>query len=364
MRSTPDTIAPAPVVGMPPRYDRGRGTHPSPPGYPETMNENQHHRAFLITVVWTLGLLFLGSVVHATGSSLACPDWPTCFGTMVPEMTGGIFWEHLHRLVAGGLIILFLAATWLSFRETPRFGWVRRWAVVGVVLLLIQAVLGGVTVLYQLPDAISTSHLALAFLFLSLATVLTNATSPAWDEGVGPPPASAVSLRRATALTAVLAFLQSVVGAAVRHTDAGMACPDVPLCLGQWIPPVRNPLVGLHFGHRMLGLLLLGAVLWVGHKAFWRGGSSRLRRLGVAVVVTALAQVLLGFLSVYFRLAVVPVSLHTLLAATLLTLLVSTLTLTWAPHGAQGTSTRRFGLGGNEESGPLEAKASGKVGEV
>mgnify|MGYP003720487433 CR=1 FL=1 len=41
-------------------------------------------------------MLFLGSVVHATGSSLACPDWPTCFGTMFPEMTGGVFWEHLH----------------------------------------------------------------------------------------------------------------------------------------------------------------------------------------------------------------------------------------------------------------------------
>ena len=62
------------------------------------MNTVHHHRGFYITTVWTLGLLFLGSVVHATESSLACPDWPTCYGTMVPEMTGGVFWEHLHRL--------------------------------------------------------------------------------------------------------------------------------------------------------------------------------------------------------------------------------------------------------------------------
>jgi heme A synthase len=230
-------------------------------------------------------------------------------------------------------------------------------------LLLVQAVLGGITVLFKLPDAVSTSHLGLAFLFLSLATVLTNATSPAWEAGVGPPPASAFSLRRAAAITTGLAFIQSIVGAAVRHTDAGMACPDVPLCLGQWIPPIQHPLVALHFGHRVLGLLLLAAVLWVGHLAFWRGGSPRLRRLGVAAVVTALSQVLLGFLSVHFRLAVIPVSLHTLLAATLLALLVSTLTFTWAPSAGDGTPEGSGPEGGESEERALEGHTPGRRGK-
>ena len=61
----------------------------------------QHHRAFAVSAGWTLLLLLLGSVVHATGSSLACPDWPTCYGTMVPAMEGGVFWEHLHPSTGG-----------------------------------------------------------------------------------------------------------------------------------------------------------------------------------------------------------------------------------------------------------------------
>lgn len=295
------------------------------------MNKTQHSRAFLFTIFWTLILLYLGSVVHATESSLACPDWPTCHGSMVPEMTGGVFWEHLHRLVAGGLILFFGLASFLAWREGPRFGWAKAWSLVGIFLLLIQAVLGGITVIFKLPDAISTSHLGLAFLFLALATVLFVTSSPSWEDGVGPGPASRRILRVAAILATLLTFAQSLVGAAVRHTDAGVACPDVPLCLGQWVPPLENGLVILHFSHRSLGVVLLGAVLLAGRLAFWRGGSKRIRILGASVAGVVTAQFLLGFLSVYFRLAVIPVSLHTLLAATLLTLLVSLSTLTWAP---------------------------------
>ncbi|MGW8266021.1 MAG: COX15/CtaA family protein, partial [Longimicrobiales bacterium] len=176
-------------------------------------------------------------------------------------------------------------------------------------------------------------------------------SAQSWAAGVGPRPAAIPSLRRAALVAASLTFLQSLVGAAVRHTDAGMACPDVPLCLGEWIPPFRHGLVILHFGHRVLGILLLGAVLLTGHLAFWRGGTPMLRRLGVAASLVAGTQVLLGFVSVHTRLAVVPVSLHTLLAATLLTLLVALVCFTWAP-GPEG---------GAEGHGPMSQDRDGLV---
>ncbi len=303
------------------------------------MIKPQHHRAFLITVYWTLGLLFLGSIVHATDSSLACPDWPTCFGTMLPDMTGGVFWEHLHRLVAGGLILFFSGALYLAWKEKPSHPWVLKGAMIGLGLLMIQAGLGGMTVLLGLPDAVSTSHLGLAFVFLGLVAVLATVTNPAWTQGLGPGDEVRKTLRRIGISAVALVLVQSLVGAAVRHTDAGMACPDIPLCLGQWIPPISYPMVALHFGHRVLGLMVLAMALWVGHIAFWKGRSVEIARMGVGAALVAMAQVLLGFLSVYYRLAVEPVSLHTLLAAILLVLLVRLVALTWAPAAGAAEPT-------------------------
>ncbi len=308
------------------------------------MNTAQHYRAFYITTVWTLGLLFLGSVVHATGSSLACPDWPTCFGTLVPEMTGGVFWEHLHRLVAGGLVLVFMAATYMAWKPEATRPVIRKWALAGIALLLIQSLFGGLTVLMRLPDAVSTTHLTLAFLFLALVTGLTVVTSPGWTAGGGAG-GSLLGLRTLAVSGAVLTFLQSVLGAAVRHMDAGLVCPDVPLCLGRWIPPLQAATVVVHFSHRVTGILLLITLLTLTVRAARRLNPSAARTLAISAGVLITLQVLLGFLSVYTRLAVLPVSFHTLLAALILTVTVGIAVLTWAPGEGQSGPSEPSGLG-------------------
>jgi heme A synthase len=280
-----------------------------------------HPRAFAVTVVWTLGLLYLGSVVHATESSLACPDWPTCFGTMTPVMTGGVFWEHLHRLVAGGLMLMFGLATWLAKNETEDRPWIFQLCLAGLGLLVVQSIFGGLTVLFQLPDLVSTTHLGLALLFLVLATLLASSTG--WARNVDSWDARRSSgVARFATGAAALVFVQSILGGLVRHMDAGMACPDAPLCLGQVVPPLVNTPITIHFAHRVMGVITALAIIGLASWMVRAGAPAALRTWGLLAGGLVVAQVSLGFLSVLTVLAVAPVSLHTLVAAALLSSLV------------------------------------------
>ena len=302
-----------------------------------------HYRAFTVSVFWTLGLLYLGSVVHATESSLACPDWPTCFGTMMPEMTGGVFWEHLHRLVAGGLVLLFGLSTWLAKTPTQDQPWIFRACLAGLGLLIVQSIFGGLTVIYRLPDLISTTHLGLAFIFLALVTVLASATGPlkTFESPLGETTNRITILASASA---ALIFVQSLIGGLVRHMDAGMACPDAPLCLGELVPPLVNSTITLHFTHRLIGivaaLLIIGLSIWILRVS----APKPLRLLGLLAAALVVTQVIIGFVSVLTSLAVIPVSLHTLIAAGLLATLVRLATLArLSPKSISSTSEIRVG---------------------
>lgn len=302
------------------------------------MASRQHHRAFGVTVGWTLGLLLLGSIVHATNSSLACPDWPTCFGTLMPEMEGGVFWEHLHRLVAGGLVLIFVAATYLAHSREANRPWVRTSAYAGVALLGVQSVFGGVTVLMQLPDIVSTTHLALAFTFLALTVVLYLVTAPAWGKRPVGSLTSLRGMRSSAGAATLLTFAQSVLGAAVRHMDAGLLCPDVPKCLGQWVPPLVTSGVAVHFFHRVVAILLVVVVVTLAINAMRVLGPSLARRLAMTALGVVLVQMTLGVLSVTTSLSVPVVSLHTLGAAVLLAALIGFTTLTWEPGAVLPTN--------------------------
>ena len=302
-----------------------------------------HYRAFTVSVFWTLGLLYLGSVVHATESSLACPDWPTCFGTMMPEMTGGVFWEHLHRLVAGGLVLLFGLSTWLAKTPTQDQPWIFRACLAGLGLLIVQSIFGGLTVIYRLPDLISTTHLGLAFIFLALVTVLASATGPlkTFESPLGE---TANRITILASASAALIFVQSLIGGLVRHMDAGMACPDAPLCLGELVPPLVNSTITLHFTHRLIGivaaLLIIGLSIWILRVS----APKPLRLLGLLAAALVVTQVIIGFVSVLTSLAVIPVSLHTLIAAGLLATLVRLATLArLSPQSISSTSEIRVG---------------------
>jgi len=226
------------------------------------------HRFALFTCGATLFLIFAGGMVTSTGSGLAVPDWPLSYGQFFPPMVGGVFYEHGHRMVAGTVALLTLAlAIWFWRREPRR--WVRRLAGFALLTVVAQAILGGITVLFLLPTAVSTAHAGLANLFFCLTVAIAVVTGPWWAaHEPGPRPAEARDPRpgltglAATATGAI--YLQILLGALMRHTGSGLAIPDFPLAFGQLVPPLTDPQVVIHFAHRVGAAcvaLLIGAVV-------------------------------------------------------------------------------------------------------
>src|SRR4029078_11155680 len=127
------------------------------------------HRFALFTACCTAFLIFVGGLVTSTESGLSVPDWPTTDGWNmytfpISKWVGGIFYEHSHRLVAsfvGFLTVILAAWAWL----TERRHWVRNLAVAALGTVIAQGVLGGLTVLFLLPTAISMAHACLAQTF-------------------------------------------------------------------------------------------------------------------------------------------------------------------------------------------------------
>lgn len=212
----------------------------------------------------TFLLLIAGGMVTSTGSGLSVPDWPLSFGKWMPAMEGGVLYEHGHRMIASfvGLLIV-IEALWLARAEPRR--WVRRLGWAALAGVVVQGLLGGLTVLLRLPDPVSISHAGLAQVVFGLTVAIALVTSRGWAAaGAEPRPVDRhePSFFTLGVLTAAVLFLQILLGAAVRHMGAGLAIPTFPLAYGQWIPPLSSLPVQLHFAHRVGALVVAAVVLW------------------------------------------------------------------------------------------------------
>lgn len=260
------------------------------------------HRYTVLLSACTLVLVSAGGLVTSTGSGLSVPDWPTTYGYNmftfpVRAWVGGILYEHGHRLIASFVGFLTIGlAVWLWLADERR--WMRWLGVAAVAAVTLQGILGGLTVLYFLPPPVSIGHAGLAQLFFALTMALALFTSPGWRQ----PPTPAADdprTRRLAITTAGVIYLQVLLGAAVRHTGAGLAIPDFPLAFGRAWPPVWSPAIAWHFAHRLGALVVTGMVAATVADVFRRHlGRPELRRPAWALAVLLLVQVTLGALVV------------------------------------------------------------------
>ncbi len=223
------------------------------------------HYYLRFVVASSLLLIVAGGLVTSTGSGLAVPDWPNTYGTFMfafpfSKMVGGIFYEHGHRLIASlvGLLTIGLAV-WIA-RSEPR-GWVRGLGWTALAAVVVQGLLGGITVLYFLPAPISISHAGLAQLFFALVVGLALFTSSGWRGSRGGLDRRGDDGLARLALAAPVAIYgQILLGATMRHTGAGLAIPDFPLAFGRLVPPEWSTGIAIHFAHRV-GALVVAALV-------------------------------------------------------------------------------------------------------
>lgn len=262
-------------------------------------NDSLHRFAVLVAAA-TLLLIFAGGLVTSTGSGLSVPDWPLSFGRLFPEMTGGVAYEHGHRMVAAlvGLLTLILAL-WLWKREPRR--WVRMLGAVAVGAVIAQALLGGATVLLRLPLVLSVGHAALAQVFLCLTIAIAVATSGAWRERNAVADAGDHSVIVVAVLTTIAVFVQILLGAMVRHTGGGLAIPDFPLSYGRLVPPYFTTQVLFNYVHRVGAIVVLLLGIWLAVKAVRLPRSAGIRFPARLLTGLLVLQILLGGATVWSR---------------------------------------------------------------
>jgi cytochrome c oxidase assembly protein subunit 15 len=284
------------------------------------------HRFAKFVAACTVLLILAGSLVTSNDAGLSVPDWPTSYGwsmfTFPPSMwVANILYEHGHRLIASSVgFLTIILAVWLWMVEPRR--WMRLLGVAALGAVVAQGVLGGLTVLFFLPPAISTAHAALAEIFFCITIAIALFTSPEWLRGYDPAEAGVNDrmLRAVATTTTALIYTQLLIGATMRHTGAGLAIPDFPLMFGHLIPDHWDPKIAVHFAHRVgAAIVTLGILATAAHVGYHHRRRRELTRPAALLVALVATQITLGALTVLSRRAVWINSLHVVCGALVLT---------------------------------------------
>lgn len=227
-------------------------------------------------------LILAGGLVTSHEAGLAVPDWPLSYGQLMPPMVGNVFWEHGHRMMAGSVGILTLIFAWwwdkgagpfsgpVRKKDLPLYpSWMRKLGWIAFATVVLQAILGGLTVKMMLPPPVSIFHACLAQTFFCLIVSMTYFLSPRFifsqpSDVLRPSP-------RLFLMTTAFIYLQLILGATLRHTHQG---------------------IGLHIVNAFL--VLLHVALSFGKITRFYAGDKLLQRLGTGLGLFTLIQLFLG----------------------------------------------------------------------
>lgn len=244
------------------------------------------HRLALITAAATFPLIFMGGLVTSHQAGMSVPDWPNSWGynmfTFPPsKWVGGILFEHTHRLAAsavGLLTIVLMATAW----ATDRRKWLRWTAVAVFLAVLAQGIIGGLRVVLSERD-LAIVHGIAAQLFFCFIAAFCVLTSRFWNQRREITASPQMRKLTALALLAVAIILgQLIIGAIMRHSDAGLAIPDFPASYGHLFPPTH-----IDAAFREEAIHQFGTNLGLNHVTLFQIWIHFAHRIGAALVSVA-----------------------------------------------------------------------------
>ena len=291
------------------------------------------HTLAVLTACATFLLIFMGGLVTSHQAGMSVPDWPNSYGYNMflfpPRLwIGGILYEHTHRLMGSIVGVLSIAMVLTAFLAKSTTWTQRLLCVLVLGAVILQGVLGGLRVVLVKLD-LAIVHACIAQAFFCLVVYLAMVTSRGWlDTDTSPLGMRSDPLRkRGLVLLGVasvgLIYLQLLIGAIMRHYQAGLAIPDLPLVYGHWLPPITqaqldtansmrirqlnlDPVtlgqVWLHFGHRLGAIVVSVAIVALSIAVIgrYRQHLRLLRLVGLLLALLAV-QVTLGVLTVLYR---------------------------------------------------------------
>ena len=308
---------------------------------PVKINRPPHWFAVL-TAIATFLLLGAGGLVTSHEAGMSVPDWPNSYGYNmfafpISKWTGGIFYEHTHRLWASvvGLMTTILAV-WLWSKDSRR--WMKWLGVIAFLLVVAQGVLGGLRVTMKM-NSLGIFHGVVAQTFFVLTCAIALFTSRFWIELAARQKTFSVprGLRSHVLFVTILIFLQLILGATMRHQHAGLAISDFPLAHGKIWPDTNpdaiarynsermeatnvNPItafqVVLQMIHRIVALVIFaGVAAAVGLCVKRLGKKDPLTKLAIFWLALIILQIALGIATIWTNKAADVATAHVLVGA-------------------------------------------------